>query len=452
VPSDGLPRRVDALSLLSLAWILECAFEPSAPLDLSVQLSYLATLGLLLGARPLARQLDARSRVAPLHLSPWRAAAAGLARRAERAIRLALSTSCVAVAATLPVCWHAFGEWSPIGIVATVLLAPCFAWLLACGACMLCLPGLLPEALFAVPTAWLFAALEVFDGLPGTPWPLPPRPTLLVTAASGLWFASIRLRAPLWGRAAALALGLVTLPWAATPSSLEIMACDVGHGTAVLLRAPGGEVWVFDAGSRDRTGVGREALGPTLAAWEAHRIHVVASHSDRDHTAGLPWLVSRYPPAVWVGALPAPFMGGGERLPHTTLVLDVREGALELPARPPLRAALLRGCPLAGNEGSRSLLLEVDRERVLLCGDAEGEGLARTLGLLSRSEARGGLLLLPHHGSDSPWLVPLLEHFQPAETWVSTAAPPAVARELDRRGLPWRWTGRDGVLLWHGTR
>jgi beta-lactamase superfamily II metal-dependent hydrolase len=258
-------------------------------------------------------------------------------------------------------------------------------------------------------------------------------------------------------RAAALAAAVLLVPWTPAPRGLELLACDVGHGTAVVLRVPGGSVWVFDAGSRDRTGVGREALAPILAAWEATSIRVVASHPDRDHMQGLCWLLLRYPPAVWAGALPAPDPGRAERLPHTTLVMDVQAGVLELPLGAPLRASLLRAGPLPGNEGSRSLLLSPlepggPPERVLLCGDAEAEGLAGMLADLPQADGPGGLLLLPHHGSDTPWLAPLLERFRPREVWVSTTAEPAVAAELDRRGLEWRWTGRDGVLSWHGTR
>jgi beta-lactamase superfamily II metal-dependent hydrolase len=88
---------------------------------------------------------------------------------------------------------------------------------------------------------------------------------------------------------------------------------------------------------------------------------------------------------------------------------------------------------------------------LLLCGDAEAEGLSRMLRLLP-PQGPLDLLLLPHHGSDSPWLVPLLQRCRPREVWISAAARPAVAAELDRRGATWRWTGRDGVLTWHGTR
>jgi hypothetical protein len=54
------------------------------------------------------------------------------------------------------------------------------------------------------------------------------------------------------------------------------------------------------------------------------------------------------------------------------------------------------------------------------------------------------LLLLPHHGSDTPWLGPLLDRLAPLDLWVSAGAEPAVARELARRHLALRRTGAPG--------
>jgi beta-lactamase superfamily II metal-dependent hydrolase len=56
------------------------------------------------------------------------------------------------------------------------------------------------------------------------------------------------------------------------------------------------------------------------------------------------------------------------------------------------------------------------------------------------------VILLPHHGSSTPWLGRLLDAARPASVWISSSERPAVAAELDRRELPWRWTGRDGPL------
>ncbi len=73
------------------------------------------------------------------------------------------------------------------------------------------------------------------------------------------------------------------------------------------------------------------------------------------------------------------------------------------------------------------------------------QGLAALLeaGLL---EGPVEVLLLPHHGSHTPHLAPLLEATRPRKVWVSCSGRPPTADELDRLGLPWRATGVHGWL------
>jgi beta-lactamase superfamily II metal-dependent hydrolase len=203
---------------------------------------------------------------------------------------------------------------------------------------------------------------------------------------------------------------------------------------------------VFDAGSRDRPGVDREALGALISAFEADRVITVLSHQDLDHDGALPWLVERHPPACWAGALPARI---SERLPHTTVRIDAETGRILLawpgPADPDLRLELTRALAIEGNEGSRTLELLWKGESILLFGDSEGDGLVGWLRART-SERPVRLLLFPHHGSDTEHLGPLVEALHPAEVWISASGEPEVLRELVRRRIPTRVTSRDGAL------
>lgn len=143
------------------------------------------------------------------------------------------------------------------------------------------------------------------------------------------------------------------------------------------------------------------------------------------------------------GALPARI---AERLPHGTPVVDPGAGSVELAAGP-TRLGLARGLAVDGNEGSRALWIEAGGVRALLTGDAEAEGLSALLALPGLPRALD-LLLLPHHGSDSERLGPLFARTRPARVWVSCTGRPALADELERRGLDWRATGVHGVLVW----
>lgn len=440
----GWPRTADPLSLWALALALEGLAAPSGLGDLGLQLSYAATLALLLGTRPLAARLAApfAPRAAPLLETPWTALWRGLRQRALRGTTTSLAASAVAFLATLPLVAAAFGELAPAGILLTPLLVPGLFLGVGTGLAALVLPTGGLAALFQAGLWTLELPVELADRLPGTPLPWAPRPfpalALAATATVAL-AAGVRRGA----RAVAAAWAVLLLPWSAAPAGLEVHALDVGHGTAVAVRGPGLPALVFDAGSRDRPGTFEEALGPLLASWEVRAVDIVLSHHHRDHASALGRVARRYRVRSWAGAGSAQ---AGVRCAHVPPALDLEEGRVRLPLpRTPVEATLVRGSPEAGNEGSRMLELRLGEARVILAGDAEGEGLRKALEAgWVRGPAR--LLLFPHHGSDSPWTGRLLELARPGEVWISAAGPAAVEGELARRGIPCRSTARHGPL------
>lgn len=447
-------RRVDALSLWSLALALEALADPLGLRSASVSLSYAATFGLIVAAGPARRRL-ARilpdiapvDRLGRARADAWRVPARVLA----RGFTTGLSASAVAVLATLPITWAMFGEVSPLGVLATPLILPLVAALIVAGWWWVLAPALAPAALVDGPARGLLVVLEWCDRLPETPTPLPERPAWLVLLASAAALAALRetgalaRAAPALRRVACGSFALLLVPWAAGPAGLELVALDVGHGTAVVARAPGEGTWLFDAGSRDRVDVARAAVAPVLRRWETSDLVVVVSHAHRDHMGALPWIVERWRPALVVGACPEPL---ARRLPRAVPRLDVELGRLALPTRgDALSATLLRGARLEGNEGSRNLALAWEGRRILLCGDAEREGWD---GLAPHELPAGPLelLLLPHHGNAGPRLVRLLEHLAPRLVWVSRGGAPPASRVLAARGTPWCGTARCGALSW----
>lgn len=450
----GQVRRADPLSLLALAAVLEVSARPTAAVGASLQLSYAATLGLILAVGPIAsalgRGLPGAGRL-PTVTGLGRPVPAWIrvpAQRALDAARLALAVSLAASLATLPVLWSGFGEVGLAGVIATPLALPFLAAFLAGGWLWLCLPSAPLEALLGLAAQGLTGLLELADRLPGTPLVLPPRPPglLLAATAGALAVAAGRAPRPL-SRATAILWGGLLLPWRPAPAGLELYLLDVGHGTSAVLRAPGAPTLVFDAGSRDRHGVARLALAPLLADLETREAVYALSHPDRDHSAALPWVLDRFPARLWLGALTQDIEA---RLPRGVPRLDPGVGRFELAlgsrGELPLRIELLRGRTGEDNQGSRSLLVEWGGQRLLLSGDADGEGLARKLreGWLSGPLR---LVLVPHHGSESGQLFPLLEQSRPEELWISAGGGTPVEAELARRGLPWRSTAREGPLI-----
>jgi len=429
-------RRVDGLSLWSLALALEVLARPGATFELGVQQSYGATLALI-ALLPAVLRGRRRARAArPRLVQPlgWGAALAG---RLGHAAVTGFDTSWIAVLGTLPFTWWSIGELAPAGCLATPLALPPLALLLAGGAGHALAPGLVPELALVLPARALLGLLRWVDALPATPCNLPPRPfALLALVALGLAWGIRRgdargLRAGLGG------LGLCLLPWRPAPAALEVVACDVGHGTAVAARAPGAGAWLFDAGSRDRGGVATQAVAPLLRQWDVGTLGVVLSHPDRDHAAGLAWLLQRYEPHTRAGAeLP-----GGSR----ESALDLAQGRAVVSRRAGLSVELVRGQEGEDNEGSRHLALAWEGRRVLLLGDAEDEGLARSLaeGAL---DGPVDLLLLPHHGRSTPQLARLLERARPSTVWASCGEPPQVQEEVGAAGIALRSTFEDGPL------
>lgn len=467
-------RRADGLTLLAAALVVELCVDPRTLFSLSLQLSYGATLGLVLGAGGLSRWVrNARRRIFEgLGAALWRSHLSrpvarridglvgdgarlrgsngprALASVAARAADAALGASLAATLATAPLVWMTLGEISPIGIVSTICAGPLVAWLLTYGLAAVYLPCL-PANGFAAPCEWLLATLRAFDHAPASPLPLPPRPLWLAVLASVGMLAWALRRAPrvseLGRRVAQASAGLALLPWSLAPAGVEVAALDVGHGSALVMRTPLNEVWLFDAGSRDRYGLERLALGPQLAAWEASELHVVVSHTDRDHTAALPWLVERWKLRSWIGAPPEQVRA---RAPADVLRAQALDGALELHSRGRLRIAVVPGTPVGAsdaNEASLATGVWAWGRRILVTGDAVDEGLDAWIasGRLPRDV---DLLVWPHHGDPTERATELIGATRPRRVWISAARQGGIEPELDRRGVPWEATYSHGPL------
>lgn len=440
-----LAQRVDVASVWSLALVLECLRDPAAAASISVQLSYGATLGLVLLTGPIARVLRPHVQIAPVDRlgrvrSAWWRAPVALA---GRTCSTALAASCAAVVATLPFVWARFGEWSPVGLVATPMLVPPIAAILVAGWTWLAAPALVPDACLEMPARALELLMQLADHAPGSPCELPPRPLgLLLAATLALFVAARSERSERWLRGAALAWSAIAWPWTLAPRGLEVHALDVGHGTCIALRSSDLGTWIFDAGSRDRREVAREALAPLLRAWDAGAVSIVGSHGDRDHDEGLAWVSERFDTRCVAGAVPA---RSNERSPHAPLRVDVDgEGAIELVRSAHGSLRLERGASGDDNEGSRTLRVRYLGRTIVLCGDAEDVGLRGWLRAVPREPV--DLLLWPHHGSDGPATGALAEALAPRRVWFSADVVPAIVDELDRRQIEWHATARDGPL------
>jgi competence protein ComEC len=388
----------DPANLLGVAALVLLALDPASVADVGFQLSFGATLGILLLVAPLTRGVPRL---------PWR-------------LELVLAASVAAQCALLPLLAAHFHRLSPAAVILNVAAVPLSSAVLLAGFAVLLLHPIGAGPAAGAAAWWAARALRASAdlGVAGEWLDLRiPAPTLavLVLYCIGIgWLARGRRPRGLAALAAAhawLALG----PFA--PSSdgrLHLTVVDVGQGEALLLRSPSGRAIVVDAGgSRDRRfDPGERRVAPRLwAAGVGELDALVVSHAHPDHVGGIPFLLKAFGvKEVWEGPA-APIDPGWRRLDAALARarvprLAVARGAARewegtriavLAPEPPPGPA-----PRVRNEDSVVIEVRYGDVRLLLTGDTTQEA-ERLMSL-----APVDVLVVPHHGSggsSSPALV-----------------------------------------------
>jgi competence protein ComEC len=238
---------------------------------------------------------------------------------------------------------------------------------------------------------------------------------------------------------------------------------DVGHGLAVVVRLPGGETLLFDAGSTAQDG-GARRLRRTLAALGIRRIdHLVLSHPDADHTAAVSSLARTWLPThLWLAARTA--------VDRRRLVSELLANGTQLKLLEPGVVSCERAgvvwrwwvpaqASLTTNACSLMLELRSAEWSLLLCGDLEGPSLSQFIDQL----APVTMLQLPHHGHPLGGIDALLAAVRPRIALASNhrALPLAIHEACERWRCELVETRRSGAIqmrckdpqtLWQGWR
>jgi len=416
-----LGRQAHALISLVVAAFLMTLLNPFTLWDLGFQLSFAATLGLILFVPSwqgwLVSRLDSLS---------WGVLASGL-----KALGEGIIVTLAAQIWVLPIILHNFRRFSLVSLLSNALIVPAQPGVMILGGVATIL-GLIARPLGQVVAwvAWLFlrwttftvqltaklpwAAVDIGEfslGLAVLYYGLLIALSMVRGSSFSGWQPCNRLakRLPMkviLGTLAVVALllwpALFTLP----DGRLHVSFLDVGQGDSILIESPSGHQILVDGGPSPAAVT--SALGKALPFWDRSLDLVVLTHPQEDHLVGLIGVLERYD----VGRFLYPGQGcvteicrnlwesieEGEvvhREIEAGMCIELGDGVVVEVLHPPQR--LLSGTGSDVNNNSVVLKVNMGRASLLLTGDIEEEG-ERAL-LASGQPLRSLVLKAPHHGS-----------------------------------------------------
>ncbi len=463
-PTSGVVSLLTAAALMA-------GLQPNVVTDVSFQLSFAATAGLIVLEpllRPRVEQVWQRAGWLPE--LPRQGFGAGL-------FEIGLVTVC-AVISTLPLIALYFQRISLIALPANLLVLPAFPYIMLSSTFVAVL-GLASGALAQVAGyfAWLglsymiemvrlmaavpFASLEVrrfntevcvasYGLLAALCWMLarkrpgeeallrlwqplrrvlavPVRPLAAIPATwltGGLALAAIVVWSPVLSSRDNRLAGI----FAAPDGRLTVEVFDVGQGDSILITTPEGQRLLVDGGPDPE--VIEQDLGGALPYWDRKLNMVLLTHTDSDHLAGLVDVVKRYDvERIVEGPIEADTQlvnswrdvidEKGVPCEEATAGgwIDLGEGASIQILGPPKQPIIGGGAGENRNNNSLVLKLKWGNVSFLLTGDIQSEGEDALLD--ERVDLRSTVLKVPHHGSAYGTSQALLDAVQPAVSVIS---------------------------------
>lgn len=260
-------------SVLAVSVVVLVVVSPPLALAAGFALSVLATAALVLLAPPLGRWLA----------GTWWAS------RWPAVLRDALAVTVAAQAGTLPILLLMGAAVGWVAVPANLLAMPAVAPVTILGLAAAAAAPWWPAAaevladLAVVPAGWIAVVAHTAAGLPASGLPAGPvGVAVLLLGVAVLAARTVRTRGVLLVCAGGLCALGIALPRTWPPPGWLVLMCDVGQGSATLLRTGPAEAVLVDAGP-EPDAVDRCLADAGVAALPA----IVLTHYHQDHVAGL---------------------------------------------------------------------------------------------------------------------------------------------------------------------
>lgn len=402
----ALGRERDLATALAAAALILVVHNPLVLFDVSFQMSFAATAGILLVYGPIRRALG----------------------RLPGFVAGPVAVTAGAQLGVTPLLAYYFQKVSLVGFVASLLGGPWTGLLVPLGLLTGLLHGFWPRAAYGLGAlaGWLADGLVAVMGfLARWPWALihVPRPwegsmavwwALGAMLISGGAWSARRRRAVLWACGLVVLAG-IWLPLLGPAGRLELLVLDVGQGDAILIRTPSGITALVDGGGYRRMdeqelfNAGRDVIVPHLRRQGIRRVDVVVvSHAHDDHLAGLLPVLEQLDVGMVVdngqpGTTPVwesyTALVAARDVPRVVVraghVIALDERTILEVLHPPRDLLVDGGDGL--NNNSLVLRLRYGDTAVLLTGDLEIAG--QWYLLTSGADLRADVVKVPHHGS-----------------------------------------------------